>query len=212
MCVPDATTAAFSHTVWFKGKRDHYAQLHDKLSGQRSMYLTLNSATDYCENANSSLWSYTPPKMELLSVIAIIGLSRSASLAKRYNYPGAVIDEYESADGKAPPGCPRHPRPFDGRSNNHPVLTTSPICPEDARQPLRMYCDVCEHNQYCRNITMVVCTYWEASIRPLFSLRKIEVESGSLGPILPQYNNNGTVLIRKRACEDRAFAIIGECK
>lgn len=52
MCVPDATTAAFSHTVWFKGKRGHYAQLHDKLSGQRSMYLTLNSATDYCENAS----------------------------------------------------------------------------------------------------------------------------------------------------------------
>lgn len=34
----------------FKGKRGHYAQLRDKLSGQRSAYLTLNSATDY-ENA-----------------------------------------------------------------------------------------------------------------------------------------------------------------
>lgn len=43
----DATTATVSHTVWFKGKCGHYAQLHDKLSEQRSMYLTLNSAIDY---------------------------------------------------------------------------------------------------------------------------------------------------------------------
>jgi len=34
----------------FKGKRAHHAQLRDKLSGQRSAYLTLNSATDNCEN------------------------------------------------------------------------------------------------------------------------------------------------------------------
>lgn len=37
----------------FKGKRGHYAQLHDKLSGQRFAYLTLNSATDDYENRPS---------------------------------------------------------------------------------------------------------------------------------------------------------------
>lgn len=64
-----------SQTVWFKGKRGHYAQLHDKLSGQRSMYLTLNSATDYCENASQWYRFKRAPRVFFLSLLSFtIGL------------------------------------------------------------------------------------------------------------------------------------------